>query len=165
MRGRLWKRLLVAGVPVLLALAAAGGSWAYFSTSGSGSGAAHAATAQAVTLEPAVPTAELYPGATADVRLKVTNPNPIAIRIGSLQLDTSQGNGGFAVDNAHSACAVSALSFTDQTNGGSGWQLPPRVGTTDGTLDIDLPDAISMSMGAADSCQGAHFTVYLKAGS
>jgi hypothetical protein len=164
MRRWLRKRLVVIALAAVASLAVAGGVWAYFGTSGTGSTEAHAASAQPVTFAPGAPTAQLYPGATADVRLTISNPNPFAIRIGSLALDTSHGSGGFSVDLAHSACDLSTLSFTDQTNGGSGWELPPKVGTVDGTVDVDLPDAIAMSMSAADGCQGASFTVYLKAG-
>ncbi len=92
--------------------------------------------------------------------LTVTNPNAAQIRVGSLALDTSQGTGGFAVDGAHSACGLATLSFTTQTNGGAGWTVPGS-----GALPVTLTNALSMGNGAANACQGAAFTVYLKVAS
>ena len=110
-----------------------------------------------LTLSPATPSAQLYPGGQATVVLTVTNPNAAQIRVGSLALDTSQGTGGFAVDGAHSGCGLAPLSFTTQTNGGAGWTLPAS-----GVLPVTLTNALSMGTGAANACQGAAFTVYLK---
>jgi len=86
-------------------------------------------------------------------------PNPGAVKVGSLSLDSTQGNAGFAVDGAHAACGVAALSFTTQTNGGAGWTIPAS-----GSSVLSLANALSMSTNAANACQGANFTVYLKVG-
>jgi hypothetical protein len=137
------------------------GAWAYLASTGSGSQSGSvSATVRPVTLSVGTPSAHLYPGGTADVALRASNPNSASVHLGSLALDTSQGTGGFAVDPAHSACSVSALQFTTQSNGGSGWTVPAG-----GNLAIDLTGAISMSSAAANACQGASFTVYLKGGS
>lgn len=90
------------------------------------------------------------------------------MHINSLSLDPSAGTGGFDVDSGHSACDLSALSTTPQTNGGAGWTVPPRAAGTggvpvDGTLAIDLTDALAMSTGASNACQSATFTVHLVA--
>jgi hypothetical protein len=95
----------------------------------------------------------------------VANSNTTALIMGSLALDSTQGASGFAVDAAHAACATSTLSFSPQTNAGAGWNVPAMVGTTNGTLAITLPDALHMSVDAANACQGAQFTVYMVAGS
>lgn len=133
---------------------------AYWGGSGSGAGSTDTGTTQPVTLSPATASDQLYPGGQATVALTATNPNPGTVRVSSLALDTSQGTGGFAVDAGHAACNVATLSFTTQTNGGSGWNLP-----TGGPTSITLANALSMSASAADACQGATFTVYLNAGS
>jgi hypothetical protein len=152
--------LLVAG-----ALAAtAGTAFAYWHTTGAGTGHGRTTTAQAVTLTPATPTAQLYPGGVSDVVLTVNNPNPSAIHLGSLALDTTQGTGGFGVDPAHSGCGLAVLAFTTQTNGGAGWTVPGKVNATNGTLAVTLTNALSMGTGAANACQNATFTVYLVAG-
>jgi hypothetical protein len=106
----------------------------------------------------------LFPGGVTNVVLTVSNPNPYSVRIGSLALDTGQGTGGFAVDAGHAGCAVSTLTFTTQTNGGAGWTVTGRLGAVDGTLSVNLPNALAMGSGAANACQGASYTVYLAAG-
>jgi len=42
--------------------------------------------------------------------------------------------------------------------------VPAKVDSTDGSLAIDLANALSMSASGAIACQGASFTVYLTAG-
>jgi hypothetical protein len=142
----------------------AGGAWAYFTAFGSGSGPAQATTTEAVTIGAATPTSTLYPGGLGDLAATVSNPNSIPVHIPSLQLDTAEGTNGFSVDAGHSGCDVSTLSLATQDNGGAGWDVPPRVGSTDGSLPLDLTGAVSMGSGAGDACQGATFTVFLKVG-
>jgi hypothetical protein len=96
--------------------------------------------------------------------LTVANPNRSPVRIGSLSLNTSQGTGGFAVDAGHAGCSVAVLSFTTQTNLGTGWTVPGKVGAVNGSLSITLTAALAMSTAAANACQGATFTVFLAAG-
>jgi hypothetical protein len=148
--------LLAAALVVLVS----GAAFAFWSTSGSGSAAASTDGTVALTLSPATPTAELYPGGQASVVTTVANPNASTVRIGSLALDSTQGNGGFGVDAAHPGCAVSTLGFTTQTNGGAGWTVSGH-----GSLPVTLAGALSMSTSAANACQGATFTVYLKVAS
>lgn len=150
---------LVAAVLAVLALGTITGASAYWAGSGGGSGSAATGTTQAVTLSPAIATAQLQPGGQAGVELSITNPNPGSVRVGSLALDTTQGSGGFAVDGSHSACVLTTLSFTTQTNGGSGWTVPGA-----GSLRVTLANSLSMNTSAASACQGASFTVFLKAG-
>ena len=118
-------------------------------------------TTVAVALSPATPTAALYPGGQADVVLTVTNTNTSPVRIGSLASDTARGTSGFAADAGHAGCVLSSLAFTTQTNGTTGWTVPAKVGSVNGTLAITLTNAVAMSLTAVDACQGATFTVYL----
>jgi hypothetical protein len=141
---------------VVVALVAAGGALAYFTSAGSGSGTGTAGTAQAVTISPGTPTAELYPGGSADVAISISNPNTFSVHIIKLALDTGQGAGGFGSSGGTGTCANPDLGFPDNTNGGAGWDVPP------GATSLDLTDAITMGAGADDGCQGATFTVYLK---
>jgi hypothetical protein len=159
------KRLTLVGV-IIVALLASAGALAYWTTTGSGSASAQAATAQPVTITAGSPTTQLYPGGTADVAATISNPNSFIAHAPSLQLDTSQGTGGsgFSVDGPHAGCTLSTLAYTTQTNGGAGYVVPAKVGTNNGTLAVDLTGAISMGVGAANACQGATFTVYLKVG-
>jgi hypothetical protein len=131
---------------------------------GSGSATGSAATPAALTIASAAAGAALYPGGQSDVSLTVSNPNPFIVHVGSFSLATGQGTGGFAVDAGHAGCATSTLSFTTQTNGAAGWTVPARVGATNGTLAVSLPNALAMSAGAANACQAATFDVHLSAG-
>jgi hypothetical protein len=158
------RRIGLIVVVTLGALIAAASALAYWRTAGAGTGSGATASVQTITLSPGTPTAALYPGGQSDVALTVDNPNAVTLKIGSLSLSAAQGTGGFAVDSGHATCATAALSFTTQTNGGAGWSVPPRVGSTDGSLSIDLGSAVAMSTSAAGACQGASFTVYLTAG-
>jgi hypothetical protein len=153
------RRLLVAAVVVAVVVAVGGIAFAYWRGSGSGSRSVTTGTTVALGLGPATPTADLYPGGSTAVALTATNPNSSPIRIGSLALDTSQGTGGFGVDGGHPACGVASLSFATQNNSGSGWTI-----TAHGSLLITLANALAMTAEAAQTCQGAGFTVYLTAG-
>lgn len=147
-----------------LALSAGSTAVAYWTTTGGGGGSGASGSAQAVTLSPGTPTTQLYPGGKADVAVTIDNPNPFRVHVGSLSLSTGLGVGGYNVDGGHAGCATTVLSFTTQTNEGAGWAVPPKVGTTDGSLSLDLTGALAMSAGAASACQGASFDVYLAAG-
>jgi hypothetical protein len=157
---RIGLRAVVLGVTLALSSTALG----YFTTSGSGGGSAALASTQAITLSPGTPSAQLYPGGQGSVAATIDNPNPIGVHIGTLSLSTGQGTAGYAVDAGHSACSTSALSFTAQTNAGAGWTVPPKVGSVDGALAIDLIGSLALAGSSSNVCQGATFTVYLTAG-
>ncbi|AGZ38759.1 LamG domain-containing protein [Actinoplanes friuliensis] len=148
------KRAMIAGA--VLSLLASGAAYGYWGTMGTGSGSAQTGTAAPLTLTPGTPTTRLYPGGSADVAVTVTNPNPYAVRVGRLALDTAQGTGGFAVDAGHAACGVASLAFATQSNGGDGWTIPAN-----GALSLQLAGALTMTTAAANACQGATFSVYL----
>jgi hypothetical protein len=150
-------RLAIVIAALIAAAACAGTSWAYFASQGTGTGSATAASAQPVTLSPATPATGLYPGSSADVAFTVSNPNGGPVVIPSVALDTSQGSNGLGVDGSHTGCALSALTFTSTPGS---WTIPAHASA----FAIDLPGSISLSPSAADACQGATFTVYLKVG-
>lgn len=145
------------------AVLACGAAYAYWGTTGSGGGSSAALVPVAVTLTPATPTAQLYPGSVSDVVLTVSNSNATSAHISTLALDTTQGSSGFAVDSTHSGCTLSSLSYAAQSNGVTGWTVPGKVGSTNGTLAVTLSNALSMTVSAPNACQGATFTVYLAA--
>jgi hypothetical protein len=147
---------------VIMSLSAlAGIAAAVWSAVGGGSKTAGSGTTVAVSLSPGAPTASLYPGGQSNVVLTITSSNASLVRIGSLALDTTRGTSGFAVDAGHAACASPSLTFTTQTNGTTGWTVPARSGSVDGTLAVTLTNAVAMGLSAASACQGAIFTVYL----
>lgn len=155
-------RALVGALVLLVAGAALAA--AHWTSQGAGTGAATAADGLPVTIVPGLPPAQLYPGGKADLSQRISNPNPYDVRIGALSLDVGQGAGGYAVDAAHAGCTLSSLTFTTQTNGGTGWTVPAAANGADGSLDVTLSSSLAMGAGAADACQGATFTVYLKVG-
>jgi hypothetical protein len=136
------------------------GALAYWQGNGSGNATTVLEDVQSLSFAPGTLTASLYPGGEASVAVVVSNSNPEFIQIGSMILDPDTPQ-PFSVDPAHSGCDVSALSFVTQDNGGAGWRIPPKAGTADGTLAIDMPGAMKMSATAANACQGATFTVLL----
>ncbi|NEA31750.1 hypothetical protein [Streptomyces sp. SID13031] len=137
---------------------------AFWSGAGAGIAAGNGGTALSMTMSPGTPATQLAPGSTAGVALTITNPNLFSVRINQLSLNVDAGTGGFAVDAAHAGCAVSTLSYTQQTNGGAGWTVPAKVGAVNGSLPVTLAAALTMSAAAANACQGAGFTVFLLAG-
>jgi hypothetical protein len=115
----------------------------------------------ALTLSPGTVGVPLSPGASGDISMVVSNPNANVIHVPSFVADEGSP---ITVDAGHSGCDVSVLSFTTQTNGGAGWNVPPAVGATDGRLSVDLVGSLSMSEAAANTCQGAQFAVPLDVG-
>ncbi len=156
--GTRWGKALIAAIAVV---AVGGSALAYYTSAGSGSGSASVGSPAELTITAVTPTAgALYPGGAGEIAATISNPNTFTVRVNSLVL----GSGGISADGGHSACDTSALHYTTQTNAGAGWTIPARVGSTDGSLDVHLADAISMDTDAANECQGATFAVSLTTG-
>jgi hypothetical protein len=155
-------RFAALGIATVVLAASAAGAFAYWTGTGSATATTVVPNTQPITFSPGVPTGQLYPGGTASVAIVAHNPNPFFLQIPSLVIDTDDGP-PFAADAAHSTCDVSVLSYVAQNNGGAGWSVPPQVGSTDGTLEIDMSSAMHMTVDAANACQGATFTVRLVA--
>jgi hypothetical protein len=152
------RKRVVAASALVLGVSIIGVAIAAWTTGGSGSGQASAGSASSMTISAGTPSMSLYPTASADVAATVSNPNPYKVHVSSVSL------GAISVDGGHSGCNTASLSVTSpQNNGGSGWDVPAKSGGVDGSLGIDLANAISMSNAANDSCQGATFTVALTA--
>jgi hypothetical protein len=94
--------MLLVVLAALAAAIAAGIGIASWSLSGSGNGYAKATSASALTLADATAftTADLYPGATGNVKLRVTNSNPFPVRVTAVS-----GNGTITSDKG-AACDV-----------------------------------------------------------
>lgn len=155
------KRLLLLTLVFALAIPAGGAAFSFWGAGGTGSATGTTGTTTALTLNPGSPTANLYPGGQTNVVTTVDNPNTSIIHINTLSLNTLQGTGGYAVDAPHSSCNLNSLTYTNQTNGGTGWDVPAKVGAINGTLNITLTNALAMSTSAANACQGATLTIYL----
>jgi hypothetical protein len=155
-------RALIVAATVVAGLAA--GASAYWMGSGSGNADAIVGSPNQLTLTAGPVDAQLVPNDVASVDVLATNSNPYFVTIYSLAL----GGGGIEVDAAHSGCSTSAIHFVQKAAPvgifGPGWRVPPKVGATDGVLDITILGALTMDANAADACQGADFTVHLTAG-
>jgi len=81
----------------------------------------------------------LYPGATATLVAKVTNPHPFAIRVTSVGATTVSGG----------ACPPTMLTVTGSTT-----EVVIQPGATG-----DVPLTVHMDSTADDVCQGATFTL------
>ena len=93
--------------------------------------------------------ADLYPGATGAVKLKVTNPNSFPVRITAV---SKQAAGSITSDKGAACNASTGVTFTDQ----SGLTLDLAAGATS---TFTLSGAVSMSNASDNSCQGAIFTI------
>jgi hypothetical protein len=152
------KKKLALGAVVVVAGSAIGIAIAAWTTGGTGSGQAQAGSAASLTISAGTPSSSLYPTASADVAATISNPNPYKVHVSSIAL------GAVTVDAGHSGCNTSSVTVTSpQTNTGSGWDVPAKSGAVNGSLNVDLTNAISMDNTANDSCQGATFTVALTA--
>ena len=135
---------------LLLSAVAASAVIAAWVTNGTGPGYAKAQTSSNLTLSDASAstTADLYPGATGSVKLKVTNPNPFPVRITSVAKQAS----AITSDKGAACDASTGVTFSDQT----GLALDVAA---DATVTLTLANAISMSNASDNSCQGALFTI------
>jgi hypothetical protein len=149
MRSPRRRKLIVASVVLLAAIIAVGVGLSAWSLGGSGNGAAKATTASNITLADATAftTADLYPGATGNLKLRATNPNPFPVRITAVS-----GNGTITSDKGAACDASTGVTFSNQT----GLTLDLAGGAT---ATLTVPNAVSMSNASDNSCQGAVFTV------
>lgn len=140
---------VTAGVVLAGAMLASSIAYAAWTATGSGSGYAKATSAQALTTVDvsATTTATLYPGATGNVSLRITNPNPYPVRV------TSVAGSGTIDSNATAACdASTGVTFTDQT----GLTLDVAASTS---TTFTLAGSVAMSNSSHTDCQGAVFTI------
>jgi hypothetical protein len=142
------RTIAVLAVLVLGAVAVGVGLGAW-SISGTGNGAAKATTASAITLADAsgFTSADLYPGATGNLKLRATNPNPFPVRITAVS-----GNGTITSDKGAACDASTGVTLANQ----SGLTLDLAAGAT---ATLTVSNAVSMTNSSDNSCQGAVFTV------
>jgi hypothetical protein len=140
---------------VVLVVALGGGiAYAYWSTTGSGNGSAANDAMQTVTVAAFVggdaPSATLIPGGSADVILRVSNPNAYSVQVYSVS-----ANGPITADAAHAGCTTTGVTFTPPAS-----PISPTVTVpANSTLLVHLPGAASMSTASSSSCQAASFHI------
>jgi hypothetical protein len=143
------KLLVLAGVAITAtaAVSIAIGAW---SVGGTGTGYGKAATASAVTLSDASAstTADLYPGASGSVKLKVSNPNPFPVRITAVS-----ENGTITSDKGAACNAATGVTFTNQSS------LTLDLLANESNKVFSLAGAVAMTNASDNSCQGAIFSI------
>jgi hypothetical protein len=140
------RRALVV-LSALLALSVVGVAFASWLATGSGSATARATTAQELTTSTATTAATLYPGATGDAVIRVSNPNPYPVRV-----TTITGNGAITSDKGAACNAATGVSFSNQSE----LSLDVAAGAS---ATFTLTGAVSMNNSSHNSCQGAVFTI------
>lgn len=139
------------GTGALLALGIAYAAW---TATGSGSGASEATTALALSTvdATALTSAQLYPGGSGDLKVKIQNPNPFGVTISSIL-----PNGAITSDKGAGCDASTGLAFGGRTG-------LTEVVPANGTVTVTLVGAVTMDGSSDDACQGAVFTVPVSLG-
>lgn len=140
-----------AATTALCLLGGVGSAYAYWTAAGLGSGSATNGTMQTVTVDALVPggspQTSLVPGGSADVVLRITNPNPHGVAVHSVT-----ANGPITADGAHPGCAPTGVTFTPA-------QMTSTAIAANTSVLLTLPGAASMSTASPSACQGAQFTI------
>lgn len=149
MKGKITKKLTVGTLFVGIALASSV-AFAAWTATGSGSGYAKAKTAVALTTvdASASTSAQLYPGGTGDLVLKIHNSNDYQVTV----TNVSNGSGAITSDAGAACDASTGVSFTNS----SGLSLVVPAGTTQ---TFTLSGKVAMSNASDTTCQGAVFTI------
>ena len=148
MERRVGKKL-TAGALFLGVALASGVAFAAWTATGSGNGYAQAKTAVALTTVDvsASTTAQLYPGGTGDVLIKITNPNPYAVTV------TGVAAGGAITSDKGATCnGATGVTYTAPTS-------PSLAVPAGSSAQFTLTGAVAMSNASNNACQGAIFTI------
>ena len=139
--------LALSAVAVMATTAVTFGSWSVSSSAGSGYSKAKVASSLTLSDDSASTTAQLYPGGTGDIWIKVTNSNPFAVTVTSVT-----GAGTITSDKGAGCDAATGVTFTNTTG------LTQAVGAG-ATVTFSLAGKVAMSNASDNTCQGAVFTV------
>jgi hypothetical protein len=142
-------RKVTVGALALGVTMAATVAFAAWTATGSGNGYAQAKTAVALTTidVSASTTAQLYPGATGDVLIKITNPNPYAVTV------TGLAGAGAITSNKGATCdGATGVTYTAPV-------APSLAVAAGASTQFTLTGAVAMSNASNNACQGAIFTI------
>ena len=139
--------LALSAVAIVATTAVTFGSWSVSSSAGSGYSKAKVALSLTLSDASASTTAQLYPGGTGDIWIKVTNSNPFAVTVTSVT-----GAGTITSDKGAACDASTGVTFTNTTG------LSQAVGAG-ATVTFSLAGKVAMSNASDNSCQGAVFSV------
>lgn len=156
---RIERRILVMAAAVALLVGVGGGTAvAYLSASGTGSGAASVGKAGklVVLYASGTTTSDLYPGGTADLLLKLKNPNTFPVTI----VGISEGTGEVQVDNSgHSDGTDHGNDCTAENAGVSANTKTVSITVTPGYQTVHVATGAHMATTSANACQGASFHI------
>jgi hypothetical protein len=127
---------------------ASGVAYAVWSATGSGATTAKAGTTTALTATASITGGPLYPGATADLTVVVTNPNAVPVTVTTIAAGTVAASAG---------CSTHGVTVT----------IPATVNLlvpANGSAPRTLTGAVAMSTASSSDCQGATFTVPVTVG-
>jgi len=146
---RLSKKLAIAAVGTVAAVAVSTAAFAAWSASGTGSGSATAGHATALSTVAASASADLlYPSGSADVKIKIHNPNPYQVTVTAI----NNRGAGYPITSGNTVCDAShGVSFANQTGS---WVVGPNT-----SAEYTLVDAASMSNDSVDACQDKDFSI------
>jgi hypothetical protein len=134
----------------------AGAAWAYWRITGSGTGSAKAGSAFELTLKgKSDDNKPLYPGGTSNLTVTVTNENNFPIEITAV----AAGAGKPTADEAHreGGCQTTGVVVSQDVHRVSWIVQRNTIGV------FTLSDGIKMTNQSDSTCQGATFTIPLKA--
>lgn len=146
---RISRSAIVALAVAIASVAMSGVAYAYWKTSGSGSGSASAGTmtiqVQAL-LGGDDNASTLIPGGTADVVLRVDNPNAFTVHVSSISAGT--------VTTTQIGCTTPGVTFSAPQS-----FTDAQFTLTSGSHLLDLGAAAAMSNLSSNGCQGATFSI------
>jgi hypothetical protein len=123
------------------------GSWVVGSSAGNAYSKAISASNLTLSDASASTVADLYPGGTGNVKVKVTNPNAFAVTISGVA-----GAGAITSDKGTPCDTTTGVSFTDTTG------LTQAVGAG-ATVTFTLTGKAAMSNSSDTTCQGGIFAI------
>jgi hypothetical protein len=149
-------KVILAVCAIAIVAVNAGAAWAYWRITGSGTGVAKAGTVIELTLKGKSDDRKpLYPGGTSNLTVTVTNDNDFPIEVTTV----TAGAGKAVADEAHreGGCLTTGVIVSKDVHEVS-W---PVQRNTIGVFT--LADGIKMTNQSDSSCQGATFTIAVKA--
>ena len=157
-RGKLDRRgkVILSVAAAAAVLVNAGAAWAYWMLGGEGTGVAVAGTTVELTLTGRSDDSKpLYPGGTTNLTVTVTNQNDFPIKITSV----SPGEKAVTADSAHrdAGCRTTGVVVANDVTPVS-WDVPKN---TIGVFTV--PDGVRMTNSSDSACQGATFTIPVRA--
>ena len=147
---RLMRHKRLGAFSAIVALAAAGAAFAYWTGGGSGSGQVEVGTVSTVVLTGIIAADQLAPGTEIPVAFTAANSDTSPIFVTTVHLD------GVTVDAGHAACETDDFTMVDEAEG---HDVP--AGATAEALPNDGTLVYANTAVNQDACQGAILTLAL----